>query len=384
MSTSTVDSPLFRKPDLLLLVPGLLAFAGQRMLARTPELTESLFSQGIYVALSRPLGWFSSLFPFSLTELAFWLIIPAVVTILIRIVIAGRTSDRPGYLWARAFIRLGWTLSVAYLLFMLLFGFHYSRLPLADQLQLDIRERPVEELAELSHMLAVRLNKARELVEEDENGVMRLREGIQGTLRTGYIGFQMVGREHPPLHSPRRRAKGVLASHWWSYTQISGMFFPFFMEANVNIAMPEPGIASTTMHELAHLLGFAREYEAEFAGFLAGLAHPNPDFVYSALLKAYIYSINALGPYDARAFVEVNNLLSDGVRRDMDAQRQFWRQFAGPVGGFSSRVNDAYLRSNMQVEGVRSYGTVVDLLLAWRMTLPAVGDQNGRNGAPAS
>jgi hypothetical protein len=248
---------------------------------------------------------------------------------------------------------------------MLLFGFHYGRLPLAELHQLSVKERSAHELGKLTRLLAVNASAAREHIQEYSQDVMKLQQGVNGTLNSGYLGFQALASAYPEFSIPRRRAKGVMASRWWSYTNISGMFFPFFMEANVNIAMPHSAIPSTTMHELAHTIGFARENEAEFAGFLAGIAHPHPDFVYSAWLNAYIYASNALLRVDAVAFWEASAQLSEGVRRDLDARREFWSQFQGPVAEASVRINDAYLRSNMQVDGIRSYGAVVDLLLAY-------------------
>ena len=41
-----------------------------------------------------------------------------------------------------------------------------------------------------------------------------------------------------------------------------------------------------------------------------------------------------------------------------------WKQFEGPAAEISSAVNDAYLKANRQEEGVKSYGRMVDLLLA--------------------
>ena len=48
----------------------------------------------------------------------------------------------------------------------------------------------------------------------------------------------------------------------------------------------------------------------------------------------------------------------------MAADSAFWNQFDGPVAEVSNQVNDAYLKANSQEDGVRSYGRMVDLLLA--------------------
>ena len=57
-------------------------------------------------------------------------------------------------------------------------------------------------------------------------------------------------------------------------------------------------------------------------------------------------------------------MLSDGVQRDLAANNAYWDQFEGPIAQISSQVNDSYLKANQQEDGVKSYGKMVDLLLA--------------------
>ena len=39
--------------------------------------------------------------------------------------------------------------------------------------------------------------------------------------------------------------------------------------------------------------------------------------------------------------------------------------FETPLADLSEKINDSYLKANREEEGVKSYGGVVDLLLAW-------------------
>ncbi|MCH8525201.1 MAG: DUF3810 domain-containing protein, partial [Balneolales bacterium] len=307
--------PYFRLKDLLLFLPALVAFAVQRILAGFPQFTEVWFTGKLFRWISNPVSWVSSLVPFSLTEALVWSALPLLVIILLRIWLKTRnvrekaanawiqmereqllmnpagletfsspseqtsrkgnhqqggafdnnsshsshhhTFTKPSQVWVRALVATGWTASWAYLVFMLLFGFNYARMPAADVFEIDVHDRSVEELAALTFFLARQTAEAREHILEDANGVMRLQNSISMTLATGYLGFQEAAQQWPELRIPTRRAKGVMASRWWSYTRISGMYFPFFVEANVNIAMPHSSIPSTTMHELAHTIGFA-------------------------------------------------------------------------------------------------------------------------------
>ena len=61
----------------------------------------------------------------------------------------------------------------------------------------------------------------------------------------------------------------------------------------------------------------------------------------------------------------MNVLLSDAVRRDRAADRAYWAQFEDTkTNEFGEKMNDTYLKANDQKEGTKSYGAMVDLLLA--------------------
>jgi Protein of unknown function (DUF3810) len=147
---------------------------------------------------------------------------------------------------------------------------------------------------------------------------------------------------------------------------ITGIFCPFTGEAHVNGEVPAPDVPFTASHELAHFRGFAREDEASYVGYLACRSHPDPDFRYSGLLLASAYLTGALARVDPAAAREVQALRSEGVRRDLAALRAWSDRHRGRVQDASQRVNDAYLRAQGTPDGVRSYGRMVDLILAER------------------
>ena len=50
---------------------------------------------------------------------------------------------------------------------------------------------------------------------------------------------------------------------------------------------------------------------------------------------------------------------------DIRANNAYWAQFEGPVSTAWDRVYDSFLKSNGESRGVQSYGTVVDMLMAY-------------------
>lgn len=349
----------------LWLLPALLAFGGQRFLAANPQLTERYFSRNIFRWLSVPIGFLTSLLPFSLTEIlviaGLPLLLALVVFWIVRMV---RGPERVTVLGRSARV-LAWVFSGLYLLFMLLHGFNYARLPVAASFSLPVRERSAAELAATTSWLAGMTVELRQTRSEDGNGVFTLAMGTAETLKAASAGFTAAAAEKPLLAGIDIRPKGVLLSRYWSYTGITGMYFPFLVEANVNIDVMPSQIPAVALHEIAHTRGFAREDEADFLAFFTGIHHPHADFAYSVFLNTTVRCLNFLYSADRDAYDEAVQILSEDVRRDLQANSSYWRQFEGPVREVSTQVNHAYLQANLQQDGVRSYGRMVDLVLAW-------------------
>ena len=60
----------------------------------------------------------------------------------------------------------------------------------------------------------------------------------------------------------------------------------------------------------------------------------------------------------------VNDGLSEAVCTDRRERAAYLKRFEGPVAEASNAANNAYLKANQQTDGTKSYGRMVDLLLA--------------------
>ncbi len=353
---------------ILLLLP---LSAGMILLARSdPALTESLYSSRVYPCFARTLGRLTSLLPFSLLELLVCAALAACVVLLLWALIH-KSRVRRGLLQPEE--PLGWGLLLERVIkllccllfaFVLLCGLNYYRPEFASFSGLDVRESPSDELVALCTDLTLQANALREQVQTDENGVMQLQNSSSQTARQARESFGRLALEYEVLPDLPITPKPVLNSWWMSMLQITGIFTPYTFEANINIAAPDYNIPATMCHELAHSRGFMREDEANFIGYLACRESDSAEFQYSGTMLALVHSINRLYDADYDAFLEVNALMSEGVRLDFADNNAYWARYEGPVAEVSTAVNNTYLRVNNQSDGVQSYGRMVDLLLA--------------------
>ena len=210
----------------------------------------------------------SGLFPFSLAEIllilaaafaVFW-----VVKQVVRIVRAKGTRLRET---GGSLLRLLCAAGVVLLLFQLNCGVNYSRDSFAETCGLPVQESSREELETLCSSLAEKLNTLRPEVAEDTEGVMTLSSSFALLGSDAEQSFDTLQEEYPLLTGGYSAPKPVLFSRLLSWCNITGVFFPFTFEANVNTDVPDYSVPSTMCHELSHLRGFMREDEANFIGY---------------------------------------------------------------------------------------------------------------------
>ncbi len=330
-----------------------------------PAITETVYSTKLYRLLGPILSRLTGLFPFSLAELVVILVIllifVAVISFLRELIYRNRQRSKIVSNYLKTALLL---LSFTYFVFIFIWGLNYHRMPFSYIVNLDIRPSSIKELSALCADLIERGNTLRDAVVEDKDGVMQLPKGKSDMLLRAQLGYTKASKDIRALGGTYGRPKGVIFSKTMSYMGISGIYFPFTAEANVNIDIPDAMLPSTTCHEMAHQRGFAREDEANYIAYLTSTIHPDADFQYSGVLLALLHSMNALYTHDPDGYIRLKALYSKGLQRDLGDLSAYWKQYEGPIERATTKVNDAYLKSNMQEDGVHSYGRMVDLLLA--------------------
>ncbi|MEY8357972.1 DUF3810 domain-containing protein [Anaerotruncus colihominis] len=336
---------------------------------RFPVVTEQVYSRTIYPLLAASVGALTSLFPFSLFEIGLLLLLAAAALLLLygMVWLLLALLRRPAPIrvaWKRLFALLPKAICVIFFIFVTTCGLNYHRLEFAQTSGLQIRDSSAQELAALCLELSARASELRLEVGEDASGVMRLESDFFDTAHKARDTFGSLSQEYAVFPNYAIAPKPVLNSRFMSRMQLTGQFTLFTFEANINKDAPDYSIPATMCHELAHTRGFMREDEANFIGYLACINSDSAEFQYSGVMLALVHASNRLYETDRMLYQDVASTFSDGVRRDFADNNAYWAQFEGPVAEVSDAVNNAYLVMNHQSDGVKSYGRMVDLLLA--------------------
>ncbi len=341
-----------------------LALIIKEYLLRNPLATENLYSRLIYPPIGKGLSILTGIFNFSIAELLFYIALCAIFYFILRFIFRVFKSPNKLQEVVKSAVNALCIFSIAYCLFLLLWGFNYYRQPLAYSLGYNIEESSTADLKELCTVLIDKTNQLRLKTNENQIGVMYIEGGFGSVIQRSSIGYENISQYYPDFGGAYGQPKAVIASRALCYYGIGGIYFPFTAEANFNKLVPDAMLPSTLCHEMAHQRGYAREDEANFIAYLTCKVHPDLDFQYSGYLLALTYSMNSLYKYDIEAYNELVTSYSPGVIKDLKYHSEFWKQYEGPVNDIQEKLNDAYLKSNKQTDGIYSYGRMVDLLLA--------------------
>lgn len=341
-------------------------------------IAEEVFAKRVYKVISQGIGFLTGWISFSIAE---FLVVagPLVIVFLLARqmirVIDVKKVDMEGpknvgqirfQLIMTALQNLLCFLSLIFFTYILLCGINYHRYSIQHYLGFSVENSSVEELEGLLVELADRATSLRAALKEDENGVYVLPMSKRELGKEAKKAYDNLAKEYNIFSGIYPAPKPVFFSKLMSYTQITGVFTCWTMEANVNVDISPYSIGSTMCHELAHLHGFMREEEANYISYIACLASDSVDLQYSGMMLALIYTGNALYGKDAERYFEVyRNHYSEAVIRDLVANNKYWDKFKDTkVAETAEKVNNTYLKANNQTDGTQSYGRVVDLLLA--------------------
>lgn len=328
---------------------------------------EYIFARGIYRYLSQGLSILTGWIPFSLAELTVIALPIFLFLLLYRFVrkILNDVRNRRKVI-VNGLLNLLCGAGVLLFSYVLLAGMNYYRYNFSYYSNLEIQESSLDELIELTEQLVADANYYREqTLGRTEEGVFELTANVYELAKESNQAMKKLGDEYAVLGGIYGKAKPILLSKLMSYTEITGIFVPFTMEANVNVDIPDYSIPVTMLHELAHLRGFMREDEANYIAYLAGINSDSMDLKYSSTMLALTIAGNAIYDQNKDLYFEVRELYSEGIKKDLRANSEYWSQYEDTVvSTISNRINDTYLKINDQVDGVRSYGRMLDLLLA--------------------
>lgn len=320
------------------------------------------YSSYIFPILPNTFGRVFSIFPFSFLEVSIYILAMGLIFFMFVIIssLFSKNFRHKLLLHIPRFIVITLCFcSTIFLMITLSCSMNYSRDGISKDIGMSIAPSSHEDLVNLCLLLIDDVTYITSLEGfSDEITAVDLHNQTK-------LAMNALGTEYPSLKGYYPDPKPVIMSSWMSDIDLTGLFSPYTIEANYNNDVVRYIKPYTICHELAHLQGYIREDDAGFIAYLACSNSESVELQYSGAMNALSFALNALySDSTEEEYQEILEKLPKKALADFIENQQYWQNHEGIAAQISSAANDTYLKANAQVEGVKSYGRMVDLLLA--------------------
>lgn len=253
-------------------------------------------------------------------------------------------------------------INIFYFSYQIFWGMLYFQKPIINKLPKT--EITLEKRKNLALKYLQLCKETRLLVKEDNNGVFAIKNSL--TIESEILSQQ---NKLPKFITEKKGSlensfKPSLFSEIMSYTGILGYYNPFTAEAQYNENLPPSTLPFTMAHESVHQMGFAREQEANFIGYLIGKNSQNLDLKYSTQYFTLKSLLNSIVREDPEFVDKILANYSSAMKRDRNAEKKFFTMHEGFLDDVFYFTNNLFLKSNQQ-EGSITYSYFIELLVKY-------------------
>ena len=343
---------------------GLIALLIRQIFARQPELTEQLYSRGVFLGVRVFIDYLLAWIPFPLL----YLFVPAVIYLIGRQLSGwyhksfASTTGRVVNLLGRTGAFLGGSL----FFFFMLWGYNYNRVLLEQQLGLELEPLSVSELRKELYEEGAELKRLRRLIPQADTYTIEeqmLPEDLEGELRNQLESW-LESHGYPTIGSVRGKLiypKGIFLRF-----SSSGLYFPFTGEGHIDAALHPLQRISVMAHELGHGYGFGHEGTCNFLAYIACSTSDDPLIAYAGRLSYWRTLAVNYRRYEPEAYREYRESLPLGIQADLDAINELLLRYPDIMPEFRYHAYDAYLKAQGIEEGIKNYSRVIMLVRAWK------------------
>lgn len=325
---------------------------------------EGGYSKHFFPFLASVLRLSSGFLPFSLGDIFYGLVVGWVVVKLngyFFYIYRNKTKLTPLKTLKKYSYKLLVLVCSLYILFNILWGINYNRKGIAWQIGLPEMEYNTEELRRMNCLLIDKINfSKRALI----NGPYVYPSNSQ-LFRKVVAAYKKTATLYPFLKYDFPSLKSSMWGKLGNYAGFTGYYNPFTGEAQLNTSVPKFLQPYTACHEVAHQLGYAKENEANFVGFLAATNSADTLFHYSVYLDMFIYSNRNLFEADSGSAKLYRKELSPAVQKDLKEWIAFNKKHQSLLEPAYRWMYGKFLQSNQQPGGIKTYSEVTGFLIAY-------------------
>ena len=350
----------FKKQKWLWLTAFLLII-GIKLWAENNSHIENFYTKDFYYFISVTLRFLFGWIPFSFGDILYFI---AGGWLLWKLIKNVSLLFKRKFTW-QLFIKKLWKLILIfvsiYIVFNIFWGLNYNRKGIAWQLNLPKIDYDTVNLKLMQGLLLQKVNETKRLL-VNENISYPGRKELFERAKVCYDDAAVV---YPFMKYRNTAIKSSLYGLMGDYLGFTGYYNPFTGEAQVNTTVPKFLLPYITLHEMGHQLGYAKEDEANFSGYLAAVNSHDTLFQYSAYLDLFVYANREVYYFDSTASKLAATQLIPEVKADLLEWRLFNKKYINVFEPTITWLYGKYLQVNQQPQGLRSYNEVIATLMAY-------------------
>ena len=350
----------FRNGVALSLIPQILLVS---WLGGNPEVVETYYSNGIYPVISQFFRIIFGWIPFSVGEILYVLL--GVFGIRYTYVNRLKIKKFP----IEFFRNIAVVLAVFYFTFNLVWGLNYYRKPIAENFAIKDSVQ-ISEVIDLAERLILKTNELQFQLAKDSAKRVQVPYSHKEMFHKTLEGYEQLKEELPFLGYTHSSLKSSMFSSLASYMGIGGYLNPFTNEAQVNALTPEFRFPVVSGHEVGHQVGYAKENETNFIGYLVTVKNKDRYFQYSALAYGLSHCLSAIRRADKDKFDELYAKVNTGVQENYKELYEHNMEYLNPFEPIFKSAFNTFLKANQQKDGIKSYSKIVELMVGYHQKYP--------------
>lgn len=332
-----------------------------KLWAQNNTRVENFYTKNFYNSFAIVLRFLFGWIPFSIGDVLYF---AAGCWLLWKIIKNAKLLYQKKYTWplfARKFWKCILLCTGIYIVFNILWGLNYNRKGIAWQLHLPAISYDSSNLKLMQELLLQKVNETRKIL-ANKKMAYPAEKDLFNRAKACYDDASVI---FPFMNYKAASVKSSFYGLLGDYLGFTGYYNPFTGEAQVNTTVPKFLLPYITLHEIGHQLGYAKEDEANFSGYLAAASSHDTLFQYSAYLDLFVYANREVYYFDSTASKLAVTQLSPGVKADILEWKRFNKKYTSIFEPAISWLYGKYLQVNQQPQGLRSYNEVIATLLAY-------------------
>ncbi|MDC1105766.1 DUF3810 family protein [Prolixibacteraceae bacterium] len=314
----------------------------------TPEIIKVFYLEYVYRFIGTFMSGVSEIFPFSLWDIFFILLIGYVLVggVVVLIVKHYRKIFVKGLIFV-VLISANW--------FYISWGYCYGREPMEQTLGIKVEGIQHDDFINAYDKIIADISRMDSTAWENKSDDFLISHYKRGMKQLGV-----------PLLITPQRMKVMTFSRFYIRSGVLGYFGPFFNEVHINGYAYEKDNPFVAFHELTHQQGVGSERDCNFIAFALTYSQENQSLRYSGYLNILPYFIDYFYSFDQEEQKVLFGKLPKFVIQDLrDRSRWYQKQRNALASSVQSKVNDVYLKSNGISEGVMDYGRYFGMVVSW-------------------